>query len=95
MRLYDHDAELDFRDGGEVWIHWKNPTPPEVRGTKEPIQVELTREFLEPMMAELDRLLREGDLFMKAEDFATKYKEEYGDCRGVLEDFILFAHEER
>lgn len=60
MKLYDHDAEQDFRDGGEVWLHWGDD-----------VTVELMRETLEQIMEEMNRLRTQEDLMMKLDEFTT------------------------
>lgn len=81
MRLYDHDAELDFRDGGEVWLHFRSGF------VNEPdVTVELMRETLEDILKEMDRLRTYEDLMMKLDGFPTT-------CTAIIEAFIEFATE--
>ncbi len=88
MRLYAHSAEQDFRDGGEVWLHW---TPAGLR--TEHVQLELMREFLEDIMKELDRLRTFEDLMMKADEFEADTNVSIVQQQYIIENFIVFATE--
>lgn len=81
MRLYDHRAELDFRDGGEVWLHFQREFDDE-----QDVTVELMRETLEDILKEMDRIRTREDLMMKLDGFTTT-------CTSIIEDFIIFATE--
>ncbi len=71
------DADVDYRDAGEVWLHWGMNTT-----------VRLMKEDVQSFLKEFNRMDTQDELLKAAFRYAPS-----GSDRDLLERFIEFATE--